>query len=395
MNASRPYFPEFDGLRAVAALAVVLGHSAVAGSFLKLLNVPGIAVRFFFVLSGFLITLILLEMKGRVEGRVSRAGEELKIFYIRRSLRIFPPYYAFLLFFLVIGTPFVVETFAWHATYLSNVYPLFHGPLQSPVAHFWTLAVEEQFYLFWPFLVMLVPRRALKPVLITIIIGALAFRCAMVAIDFNKEARGILTFACLDALGVGGLLAVLFREGTQSSLRTIAALRRVGYWCALPILLACIALSHPEIGMLTLHGTLGRFAMAFVSVAVLIEFTTPSKGVAARLLRTPVMRYLGQISYGIYIYHFPFLKLATDLATAGWLPSDHSLRFPFVLACTLLVASLSWFLLERPCCNLKRFFQPRRAPGSATPGSEGGSIIETHLAPVDLSASRVGGERTR
>jgi len=360
MNPLRKgYIPEFDGLRALAATAVVLGHSAGVESFIKFTKAPGIAVRFFFVLSGFLITSILLGMRSRVDRNVSTRGEELKIFYIRRCLRIFPPYYAFLLFFLVIGTPFVVETFAWHAAYLSNVYPAFHGKLQPPVAHFWTLAVEEQFYLFWPMLVMLVPRRALKPVLVTIILSAFAFRFATAGIGYGKEVRGMLTIACLDALGIGSLLAVLLQEGTEASRKAVGILRQAGLWIGLPALVASVILAHPNVGFPNIYSTVGQFAVGLFSAAVLIGYTSVSDTPMARLLRCGPMRYLGQISYGIYIYHYPFLEVADKLAKSGWLPRERLLHFPFVFACTLVVASLSWYLLERPCCNLKRFFQPK------------------------------------
>src|SRR4051794_37919164 len=125
--AHNRYIPEFDGLRGIAAIIVVLGHVAPAGSLLKEARLPGMSVSFFFALSGFLITGILLSMRKRVEQEHSSSGSELRNFYARRALRIFPPFYAFLLFFWFVGNPYVQQTFWWHACYLTNFYPLFGG----------------------------------------------------------------------------------------------------------------------------------------------------------------------------------------------------------------------------------------------------------------------------
>ena len=190
----KSYIPEFDGLRALAAIAVVLGHSALELSWIREARLHVIAVRLFFVLSGFLITSILLGMKGRVEERHSNVGSELKTFYIRRALRIFPPYFAFLFFFLAIGNVFVRNTFLWHAAYLSNVYAAFVRPLESPVAHFWTLAVEEQFYLVWPLLLLCVPRRWLSRVLLAAVAFAVGYRFVTTTLGEN------LGCSCLVAL---------------------------------------------------------------------------------------------------------------------------------------------------------------------------------------------------
>jgi peptidoglycan/LPS O-acetylase OafA/YrhL len=134
-----------------------------------------------------------------------------------------------------------------------------------------------------------------------------------------------------------------------------------------------IVLAHRHFGLPNIHATIGQFAICFVSVSVLIQFMGHSEQPAAIFLRSTPMRYLGQISYGIYIYHFPFLRTFSQLVEGGWLPKEEALRFPFVLCCTLIVATLSWFLLERPCCNLKRYFQPKRRIDTPAPLTVGAS----------------------
>lgn len=359
-SEKKDYIPEFDGLRALAALAVVLGHSTSGDTIIKLVRTPGQAVTFFFVLSGFLITGILLGMRNRVENKASYAGSELKIFYIRRALRIFPPFYAFLIFFLVIGTPFVVETFWWHATYLSNFYPTFVGPLRYPLPHFWTLAVEEQFYLLWPFVVMFVPSRHLKPVLLFIIGTAVVYRCFTANGSLTMHAAPLLTIAHLDALGLGGLLAVLMRETTAQSQRWIQLLRGLGFWVGLSGIVIGLILALPGGAMPQFHGTIGKLAVALFAVSLLIRFSTPSQDLMSGFLRSAPLRFLGQISYGIYIYHYPFIHLSKDLAKQSELVSSPAARFTFVLICTLLTATASWFILERPLLSLKRFFSYKK-----------------------------------
>ncbi|RYD81951.1 MAG: acyltransferase [Verrucomicrobiaceae bacterium] len=354
-SEKKDYIPEFDGLRALAALAVVLGHTTGGASILKLVKTPGQAVTFFFVLSGFLITGILLGMRNRVETKTSRPGAELRIFYCRRALRIFPPFYAFLLFFLIIGTPFIVDTFWWHAAYLSNFYPAFHEPLAYPLPHFWTLAVEEQFYLLWPFIVMFVPARSLKPVLLAIISMAVVYRCFTANGSLTMHPARLSTFAHLDALGMGSLLAVLMRENTEQSERRVRQLRWLGLWVGLPGLLLGLLLALPDGGFPYFHGTFGKLGMALFAVFILIRFSTPSDTLAARTLRSGPLRFLGQISYGIYIYHYPFIHLSKGLAKQSELLSSPAARFAFVLVCTLLTATASWFIMERPLLSLKKF----------------------------------------
>lgn len=362
INLTKGHIPEFDGLRALAAIAVVLGHSSVKDSFLKATKSPSLAVAFFFVLSGFLITRILLGMRGRVDAKVSRIGTELKVFYARRVLRIFPPFYAFLVFFLIIGSPFVVETFWWHAAYATNFYPTFRGPLVHPLPHFWTLAVEEQFYLCWPFVVMLVPGRHLKRVLIGFIGAAVAFRCVTFDNASGLRPPVLLPIASLDTLALGGFLAVLAREHTHASRRLIQRLSQIGLWVGLPTIIGGVALALPKFGYPVLYEITSRLAMGLFSVAILNRFATRSGGWFARLLRSRTSLYLGKISYGIYIYHYPFIHGFDELAKRlGWIHVI-AYRFPFVLACTLITATLSWFLIERPLCELKRFFSYDAAP---------------------------------
>ncbi len=149
---SGSYRPQLDGLRAIAVMAVVFQHFAPSG-WSKVIPWGGLGVTLFFVLSGYLITGILL--KGREEPGM------LRHFYIRRALRIFPVYYATLLIAALLAIPPVRETFWWHAFYLSNVLFALKNSYFGAVSPFWSLAVEQHFYLIWPWVVLFVPRKRL------------------------------------------------------------------------------------------------------------------------------------------------------------------------------------------------------------------------------------------
>src|SRR5438874_1438183 len=147
--------PQLDGLRAFAVFGVLIQH------FLSF-EMPGfLGVRLFFVLSGFLITGLLLDSRNLVESGLSTYGEQLKRFYARRMLRLYPPLLVFIAVCLVLDLGRMRSDWPWHATYLSNVYLIFIRPRQNlfPVHILWTLSIEEQFYLAWPLFILFAPRR--------------------------------------------------------------------------------------------------------------------------------------------------------------------------------------------------------------------------------------------
>ncbi|MBA2528118.1 MAG: acyltransferase, partial [Pyrinomonadaceae bacterium] len=208
------YKPQLDSLRAFAVLVVLIGHFAGVPSAIQ-------GVQLFFVLSGFLITSILLDCKSQIEGQDASRGFLLREFYIRRFLRIFPPYYALLMGLVLIQltsgtrTSWGPATSFWqslgfHATYTSNVWFAFTGRWDPwATSHFWSLAIEEQFYLFWPLIVLWVPRRSLWLAATLLIALGPVSRWLMLAHGANKIAFGTLTPAYFDFLGLGAFLAIV------------------------------------------------------------------------------------------------------------------------------------------------------------------------------------------
>lgn len=159
------YVPQLDALRALAVTGVIVHHYVPAHE-LGILAIGG--VKLFFVLSGFLITRLLLAARGDVErGRLGRVGAVGR-FYARRALRIFPLYYVVVAVLVAVNLPPAREILPWLLTYTLNFHMASHGYVDH-FAHFWTLAVEEQFYAVWPWVVLFAPRRVLRPVMLALI----------------------------------------------------------------------------------------------------------------------------------------------------------------------------------------------------------------------------------
>ncbi len=190
---------QLDALRAFAAFGVMLGH--FYGIQWSLLG-----VHLFFVLSGFLITGILL--KCRDSSYTWEKGKyQLRQFYIRRSLRIFPLYYLVILVLIFVNFNILRNSSLWYLTYTSNIYFALIGRFGSSAGHFWSLAVEEQFYLLWPCLILFLPEKYLLRCISTACLLGLLYRIGGSLLGLNFLARVAVTIGCLDFLGIGALLA--------------------------------------------------------------------------------------------------------------------------------------------------------------------------------------------
>lgn len=292
-------------------------------------------VRLFFVLSGFLITGILLDGRDAIE-RGASFGHELRTFYIRRSLRIFPVYYLVLAITALLGFPFIVDWFGWHALYGTNILLSINGHWMGTGSHLWSLAVEEQFYLLWPALLLAVSRRAVLPLIIGVIFSASIWRWSIMGMGLPHIASFTMVFGCLDALGLGALLAYASRQGWDT--------RR---W-TLPMLVAGIPL-------LWLDDDIGRPMIA----GAIVNYILVNRGTALLApLRLAPITYIGTISYGLYLYH-PFVQMAVG----PLLPKmDTKLQILAYSIATLLVTVTSWELFEKPVNGLKRLFPYNRKP---------------------------------
>ena len=376
--------PRLDGLRGLAILLVMLAHTtrfdlAKGPLGVALTAVPSLGwtgVDLFFVLSGFLITGILLRSK--------RSPNYYRSFYARRFLRIFPLYYAVLAFFLLL-VPRLFESFnawwtlgaradgAWYWLYLSNLRMALGGE-RHPLDVSWSLAVEEHFYLIWPFVVRYVDERRLLAICGFVAAGAFAVRCALLAAGAVPVAAYVLTPARLDTLATGAALAIVaVRSG---SLGALARPARIALPAALALFAAgvvALRATRPvaadwvelveglSLTTRPLMMTLGFTLLCVVSGALLVAvLTAPASAWLARGFETRALRDLGKYSYALYLLHgpagtlvgihFPWARFEDHwvLGQAGfWVLS---------MGLALGLARLSWVAFEAPLLRLKRYF---------------------------------------
>jgi peptidoglycan/LPS O-acetylase OafA/YrhL len=334
------YMPQLDGLRAIAAIAVVLHHNLWRGGGLggvrESLHLGDAGVRLFFVLSGFLITGILLRARG--------SPGALRAFYARRFLRIFPLYYAVVIGVALLGQPLMRATLGWNLAYLANFkLALLGGFPGPPISHLWTLSVEEQFYLLWPLLVLYAPRASLLPLALSTIVAAPASRLVLLLLTGNAVSASVVTTSCLDTLGTGALLAIV--RGVPKG--------------ALPFGLGLLALVTALDGS-WVDTAFRDTAYACTFAWVVQRAAEGVRGPCGRALAWRPLAYLGTISYGIYVFHHVLPALVR-------LPGYGLLRTGIVLLATIPIAALSFHFFEAPITGLTSRFPYRRAPRTPAP----------------------------
>jgi peptidoglycan/LPS O-acetylase OafA/YrhL len=350
--------PQLDSVRAFAILAVLLGHFGN-------LPVAGQGVALFFVLSGFLITRILIDGKSQCEHLPGlQRAFVLRQFYVRRFLRIFPPYYGFLLI-LCLATHWnpdgrlgwdnaVLWKSMWfHATYTSNFWFAFTEKWDPAItSHFWSLAIEEQFYLFWPWIVFGLSRRKVWIAAILLSASAPVFRAIMIACHANKIAVGTLTPGYFDFLGLGGLVAVVWGNRRAQTILRVAGIAAI-----------VLLLLRFLVGFAMQEG----FFWALGFAALVSKSAEGFTGSVGSLLRWSGLRYLGRISYGMYLYHFLALLIIARVCKKLGIgfPQAGVNRLVVAGILTVGMAALSWHFFEGPINRLKRFFpyRPRPSPG--------------------------------
>lgn len=334
--------PQLDGLRAVAFLAVFI-HHAVG------LPLGWVGVDLFFVLSGFLITGILIREKG--------APRYFRTFYLRRFLRIFPPYYLFLgLTVLVLGMGFLPQAW-WYLLFLSNVRDSLMTPFVSWLSPMWSLAVEEQYYLLWPLVVAAVPRRRLIGVCLCLVALAPVVRGLLTLNCTNFRPIYHLLPARMDLLAAGGLLALLrvsepewFRRLTKCA--PVMAALAAGFFGILVVSVKTFRTSANSL----LFNTLGYSLILVLMTGVLATTIGLKVGLGFRFLSNRSTVFVGTISYTLYLVH----KLA--LTAAHSVITDRFLAVGLGLALSVAWASLSWYLMEKPLVDFKNGVAPYLKP---------------------------------
>lgn len=341
--------PQLDGIRGIAILVVIFHNESVKYPFLyldRLFANGWMGVDLFFVLSGFLITGILLDTK--------QSNGYFKNFYARRCLRIWPLYYSsiFLMFVIIPflrpadGHMIFQRSGPWWSFpfYLQNFFVANPAGAAGLLGVTWSLAVEEQFYLVWPFIVRLCSNSVLRRIAIGII-------CISPLLRLLLASHGVIlysnTFSRLDGLMAGSLLATVVRSDDFVPSRFVKAA-----WVVL-----CIAL--PLAFWTEARGAdwivFSMSALASASLVYLSLFSG-QKWLHA-IVKNRFVVYTGTISYGLYLLH----KLPFDLGATQNFDKYPLISAPILFASAYGIAALSWNFLEKPFLNLKRYFVTRPA----------------------------------
>jgi peptidoglycan/LPS O-acetylase OafA/YrhL len=353
-----------DSLRFIGAFLVMISHYLDPAGRYGHFGTWG--VWLFFVLSGYLIGGILLDARERIELGVSSRRHQLWTFYARRALRIFPAYYVLLLGALLVGLPPIREFFGWAALYLINVKEVLVGQVAGIYGHLYTLSIEEQFYLLCPLCLLCLPRRAVVPLAISVILLGWLYRnilCANPAMPANSSR---LLFGEMDQLAIGVLLAWLerrFRFGLvrwRRVVSTSAAVLGLAYFMVFYLL--------PRQGWTAVHG-LGPLVYGLACACLIISVKQGSLPLALPVLEWRWLQFLGKISYGIYLYHnFAGWALAKPIRWTGLPYPPKALEFPLLVGVSIFAAALSWYAVEKPLNDLKRHFPYLPGgPGGPTP----------------------------
>jgi peptidoglycan/LPS O-acetylase OafA/YrhL len=354
--------PELDGLRALAALAVMYFHAPlITGTKADMLvGLMWIAVDLFFFLSGYLITSILLR------GTLSRTF--LVSFYARRTLRIWPLYFFVIFASVALGLimpsvipPMTLPQFCGYATFTQEL-PLWMSPWTGhrALGPFWSLAVEEQFYLVWPFIVLFGGKRAVIPAAITLLV--IGFICR----DTVANTR-LIAVGRFDGLAYGAILAAILDRDWSTHARKILA--KVFAAIAVAALLA--AITWIKLGSQSFwsgQNALVVFAPSFFGLVGFV-ICAPGHWLTSPLRAKPVV-YLGMISFGLYAYHTIVMILIDRLAgatakEAQELNKRDAILLAIKFATTMVVASVSWRYMEQPILSLKDRFKYSRRPALA------------------------------
>jgi peptidoglycan/LPS O-acetylase OafA/YrhL len=337
----------------------------------RVLSFGRFGVDLFFVLSGFLITGILLESK--------KSPNYFSSFYIRRTLRIFPLHYAVIALFLI-GLPlvgqrtptvrFLTDHQIWLWGYATNVYAaMIRGWPWGPFMHFWSLAIEEHFYLVWPLVVFLTSRRGLVAACACFLVGTAVMR--WVLID-NQVATYSLTVCRLDGLAFGSLVAVVARdEGALRWLRRFVAPALITLGPATVAAYALPSEKFPWLGVVLLY----TIADAFFAAVLLAVLFAPAGSRAGRFFRSGALQTFGKYSYGVYVFHMMLRWAERGVVFRAVSRVIHveglaTLGYGVVMtALSLGLAFVSYHAFEKHFLGLKSRFSARAPGGAAYAGT--------------------------
>lgn len=340
LQADRVHYPALDGLRGLAILLVVVYHNF---GFINVFFFGWLGVDLFFVLSGFLITDILLKTVGK--------KGYLKNFYIRRVLRIFPLYYLCLILFLIVlpqttiqlDVQYYVDHQVWLWTYLQNWIYTFQSPGQTnALNHLWSLAVEEQFYLLWPLAVLIIRKPGYLLLFISLVLVAVLGLRLLVWMNQISDLAyfNLYTFTRIDGLCIGCMIALLQRVKSNflEKNKAIIVLCFAGLNFGFFFVNRRYQFSFPYLAFA------GYTTFAMMFGLLVNEAVTRQSKLINLLFNNPLLKFFGKISYGFYVFHwpvylflFPYLLPWISKLTNGTL-----VQFLVSVVATIAAIVISW-----------------------------------------------------
>jgi peptidoglycan/LPS O-acetylase OafA/YrhL len=332
-SANRPYYPALDGIRGLAILLVVVYHNF---GFINYFFFGWLGVDLFFVLSGFLITDILLKTVGK--------KKYLSNFYLRRILRIFPLYYLCLVIFLLVlpkldlhlNLSYYVKNQVWLWTYLQNWLYIFRDPNQTnTLNHLWSLAVEEQFYLVWPLIILVIRKPGFLLLFICLVLMAVVGLRLWIWTNHIADLAyfNLYTFSRIDGICIGCIVALLQRVNKGFLNRYTYLI--VIFFAILNFIFFFINREYdftfPYLALI------GYTTFAMIFGLLVNEAVTGSAKMIGLIFNNRILKFFGKISYGFYIFHWP-VYLMVKPALTSW--AETFTMSPFTPILVAVIATL-------------------------------------------------------
>lgn len=367
MESRKNYFPGLDGLRGLAILCVMTYHffdsrftiDQSSTWDINPFRFGWVGVDLFFVISGFLITDILLSQKSK--------PHFFRNFFLRRTLRIFPLYFGFLFVFFILprilnlALPssweklWARQGFFWF--YLADIYTIwFDSWPEFSLSHFWSLGIEEKFYLFWPFTVFTYSKKGLKYICFSLIFISFLSKIILLKLHTNGVLINYTFPICrLEGLAVGAFLAI--RKSENQVLGFISVKKLLPFFV---LVYFGIYLIEKTLAPMTITMQLIGFPVNAALGFLLVHNALNDKSYVLHLVNNRALKLLGKYSYALYLLHLPLLGLLLKISPNTSL--NFSIPFfivPFLLWIALCVACawLSWTVWEQPFLKLKKHFQ--------------------------------------
>ncbi len=357
-NPNRTYYPALDGLRGLAILLVVVYHNF---GFINYFFFGWLGVDLFFVLSGFLITGILLETKGQ--------PGYLRNFFARRILRIFPVYYLTLIAFLLIipaittlpvNISYYKENQWWLWTYLQNWLYIFKPNSNAQALnHLWSLAVEEQYYLLWPIAIILIKKPIhLLLLMLFILLAVMGIRFWIWNLEIKELAYyNLYTFSRIDGICIGCIIALLYKINLNylNKYSSLIVLLLAGINFIFYFFNSRYSFSFPYLAIV------GYTTFAVIFGLLVHEAVQGKNKIINFIFTIPLLRFFGKISYSFYVFHWPvFLCLSPRLRgeIEKIIPEKPAIIMVSLIAtfASLMLSIVSYYTIERYFLRLKKNF---------------------------------------